>query len=136
MANIAVINISGSQYLVKPGDTIKVNKMDQEAGSELNPSVLLSTDSDKILFNSGDVKAKLIETKKDKKVSVVKFKAKSRYRRNIGHRQTISMVEIVSVNGEAIQKTSPKSDISDEIKSKSSQKPKAEVKAPKSKSTK
>jgi len=49
---------------------------------------------------------KVLEHGKDKKISVRRFKSKSRYRKNKGHRQGISIVEVVSIKaGSAKGKT-------------------------------
>lgn len=101
MSNIAIIKLSGAQHLVKVGDKLEVNKLNYEIGENVSADVLLSTDGDKLILNGGEVLFKVIENKKGKKLSIVKFRAKSRYRRRRGHRQLLSVVEILSINGEA-----------------------------------
>jgi len=44
------------------------------------------------------VEAKVLETGKAKKVLVVKYKRKTRYTRNIGHRQPFTKVEITKIS--------------------------------------
>lgn len=107
MTNIAVIALAGAQHLVKPGDKLEVNKLDHDANALFNPEVLLSTDGEKVLFNDGKVDAKLLEQKRGEKLYVIKFKAKSRYRRRTGHRQYVSLVEIISVNGQKVEAKKP-----------------------------
>jgi large subunit ribosomal protein L21 len=140
MSNIAVIKLGGSQHLVKAGDLLKVNRVAGEEGSSVEKYVVLSTDSDKLMLNDGKVELKLKENKKDKKIRIVKFRAKSRYRRTAGHRQNISIVEVVSINGETAKpvvkskktvvkdsdekpvKTAPKTKITNKAKSVKKQK--------------
>lgn len=110
MSNIAVISLAGTQVLVKPGDTFEVNKLQEEPEKEFSPDVLLSTDGDKVLYNEGKVQAQVLTHKKDKKLYIIKFRAKSRYRRRTGHRQHISLVKIVAINGEKESKKSPKAE--------------------------
>ena len=43
------------------------------------------------------VEAKIIEQSRDKKVSVIKYKNKTRYLRNKGHRQAFTKVEIIAI---------------------------------------
>lgn len=101
MSNIAVIKLAGAQHLVKAGDKLEVNRLDYELEKDLPADVVLSTDGEKVLLNEGKVSMKIVENKRGKKISIVKFRAKSRYRRHRGHRQSLSVVEILSVNGEA-----------------------------------
>lgn len=110
MSNIAVIKLAGSQFLVKAGDVFKVNRVEGEIGSNIETLVIMSTDGEKLLMNEGKVEVKLKDNKRDKKIKIVKFRAKSRYRRAAGHRQNISMVEVVSVNGETKVKKIAKTD--------------------------
>jgi len=43
------------------------------------------------------VLAKIIDKGKSKKVLVVKYKAKTRYKRRVGHRQMFTQVEILKI---------------------------------------
>lgn len=104
MANIAVINLAGTQHLVKAGDKFEVNKLENELDTVFTPSVLLSTKGDSLLFGEGTVETRVLEQKRGEKLYVIRFKAKSRYRRRIGHRQYVSLVEVISVNGEKAEK--------------------------------
>ncbi len=100
MANLAIIKLSGSQHLVYPGDTLKVNKLNIDEGTEFQPEIILSTDNGNVSLNSGNVVAQVIKHTKDKKMHVIKFRAKSRYRRKKGHRQHVSIVKILSINNQ------------------------------------
>lgn len=131
MSNFAVIKLAGAQHLVRPGDVLKVNKLVNDPKDKVSAEVLLSTDGDKILFNDGKVELNVQENVKGKKMHIVKFRAKSRYRRRVGHRQHLSVVEVVSING-AKKETKSKS-VSAKVEKKSEVK---KVKAaPKAKST-
>jgi large subunit ribosomal protein L21 len=100
MVNIAVIKLGGSQHLVKAGDRLEVNRLSYKIGEPVEAEVLLSTNGDQLLINDGKVVFNVVENKKGKKLHVIKFRAKSRYRRKKGHRQLLSVIEVVSVNGE------------------------------------
>lgn len=43
-----------------------------------------------------------LEDKKDKKVVVARFRAKSRHRRKVGHRQPISVVKVKSITAGSV----------------------------------
>ncbi len=100
MSNIAVISLAGAQHLIKPGDKFEVNRLNVEAESSFDPEILLTTNGEEVLFRDGKVETRVIEHKRGEKLYVVKFRAKSRFRRRIGHRQELSLVEVVSINGE------------------------------------
>ena len=98
----AVIETGGKQYLVQSGQTLKVEKLDGEAGKEVVfDKVLLVADEDGTNVQIGTpyldgatIKAKVEEQGRDKKLRVVKYKRKVRYRRIFGHRQPFTKVTI------------------------------------------
>jgi len=100
MSNIAVINLAGAQHLVKAGDKFEVNRLENEEKSTFSPEVLMSTEGEKLMLNAGKVEIEIVEHKKGEKLHIMKFKAKSRYRRRTGHRQHVSVIEVKSVNGD------------------------------------
>lgn len=100
---VAVIEITPRQFLVKEGDILIVNNLNLKDKEIISPNVLL-THNDKETkigqpFVEG-VKVKLehIETKKGEKIRVSKFKAKSRYRRVMGHRQLETHLRVTSIS--------------------------------------
>lgn len=104
MSNWAVIKTGGKQYKVSEGQTIVVEKIEGEKDSKVNFEEVLALGGDKVvvgmpLVDKAKVDGKLIETFKDKKIRVVKFKSKSKYLRTTGHRQqkTRVLIEKISV---------------------------------------
>jgi len=101
----AVIEIGGSQYKVSPKDVITVNKLDSEAGSNINiKEIVLFSDDGKNAkigqpyLEGANVEAKVLEHLKGEKVRVFKFVAKKRQRKNRGHRQELTKLEITSIS--------------------------------------
>ena len=99
---IAIIKTGGKQYLVKPGDKLKVEKLLKEVGEEVVFSdVLLVEKSKKVEigtpFVSAQVHAKVLKHGKGSKIIVYKYKPKKRESRKIGHRQPYTEVEITSI---------------------------------------
>jgi len=98
-----VISFLGKQYLVSEGDEIIVNKVNADRGEKIEISdILLIDDNKSVLIGKPKLKgvkveAELLETKKGKKIKILKFKAKKRYQRNIGHRQEYSKIKIVKI---------------------------------------
>lgn len=102
---IAVIKTGGKQYKVKEKKIIKIEKLDAKVGDKVEFSEVLLTADDngkgvKIgqpLVEGAKVSAKVIENGRDKKIEVVKYKPKTRYKKVVGHRQPYTKVEIVKI---------------------------------------
>jgi len=104
MAKIAVIKTGGKQYKVKEGDSIKIEKLKNEVGDKVDFETLMVAGEDGKDVNVGTpslgekVKAEVVEHGKNKKVTVVKYKNKTRYLRTKGHRQQYSKVIIKKIS--------------------------------------
>ncbi|MEK7648824.1 MAG: 50S ribosomal protein L21 [Patescibacteria group bacterium] len=102
---IAVIKTGGKQYKIKEGDLVKVERLDGDVGTEITfGHVLLLTEDDGSSLSIGtpsiegkEIKAEIIEQGRGKKIRVVKFKRKVRYRRKKGHRQAFTKVKISKI---------------------------------------
>jgi len=101
---LAVIKTGGKQYLVSPGDKIKVEKLDVKEGKEIIFSEVLLLEKNKKLeignptVKGASVVAKVLAQGKGKKLIIFKYKPKKRYKRKIGHRQRFTEVEIKSIS--------------------------------------
>ncbi len=102
---IAVIQTGGKQYLVKEGQELKVEKLEGDAGARLAFDAMLVSDEKGTDVKVGTptvsgakVEASIVESGRDKKVSVIKYKSKSRYRRNVGHRQHFTKIKIEKIS--------------------------------------
>jgi len=99
----AVIETGGKQYRVAAGDVIEVEKLPAEAGSQV--------EIDRVLMLAGDtgislgtpivpgarVVATITEHFRGPKIRIFKMKAKKRYRRRMGHRQSLTRLKIDSI---------------------------------------
>jgi len=102
MSKIAVIKTGGKQYKVAEGDKIQVEKIEGKEGGKIDfKDVLLVADAKGDSVEIGDPMVKTAKVSgtiekqyKDKKITVIKYKAKVRYRRKLGHRQQKSLVKI------------------------------------------
>ncbi|MEK7541860.1 MAG: 50S ribosomal protein L21 [Patescibacteria group bacterium] len=100
----AVIRTGGKQYLVRPGQKLKIEKLDApEGGAILFDEVLLVIgDGDTVSVGAPTVKgakveAKVIRQARSKKVIVFKYRPKARHRKKQGHRQRFTEVEITKI---------------------------------------
>ena len=104
MAKIAIIKTGGKQYKVKEGQALKVEKLDIEIGQPIKFETLMVADENGGDMNLGApslgelVEGKLLEQGKAKKITVTKYKNKTRYLRNVGHRQRYSKVQIEKIS--------------------------------------
>jgi large subunit ribosomal protein L21 len=96
----AVIETGGKQYRVAPGDSIEVETLAGNAGSEieLGRVVAVCNDANQLLTGkdvaSAKVKATIEGAGRADKIIVFKFKRKKQYKRTIGHRQDFTKVKI------------------------------------------
>ncbi len=100
----AIIETGGKQYRVQPGDTIDVEKLDGEPGSTLDVGRVLMVGGDGAETRIGNpalddavVKAEVVDQHRGEKIIVFRFKAKVRYRRKTGHRQSLTRLRITDI---------------------------------------
>ena len=96
----AVFKTGGKQYRVKPGDTLDVELLPNEVDSVAEfGEVLALSDGGEVMIGAplvegAKVTAQVLSHYKDRKLMVFKYKAKNRYRRKRGHRQTYTRLRI------------------------------------------
>lgn len=100
----ALVEILGKQYKAIEGETIQIDLVNQEAGSELAyESVLAIVDENGAKFGAPYVAgAKVVATvvediKKGEKIKVYKFHKRKGYRRTQGHREKYSIIKIEQI---------------------------------------
>jgi large subunit ribosomal protein L21 len=98
----AVIKVGGRQERVQPGDVIEVDMMKADPGDavEFQPMVVFDDEGKAHVgkdLSKARVMARLVGDKKTDKVRVFKYRPKSGYRRNQGHRQVMTVLEIQEV---------------------------------------
>lgn len=100
---IAIFESGGKQYLVTKGSVVQVEKLEAEEGKNLTFDKVLFTSSGtdaqvgKPYISGASVTGKVLKQGRSKKVHVLKYKPKSKYRRKQGHRQHFTEVEITKV---------------------------------------
>lgn len=95
----AIVETGGKQYRVTPGDVIRVEKLEGEAGSEveLRPMAIFNDEGGLVAgadLGEARVKATIVGAGRSKKVLVFKFKRKKQYKKTIGHRQDFTEVKV------------------------------------------
>lgn len=101
--SFAVIATGGKQYLVSQGEKIHVEKLEGEAGDKVTFDQVLATITDtdctlgKPTISGASVEGTILKQGRGKKIEVLKYKAKSKYRKKIGHRQAFTEIEITKI---------------------------------------
>ncbi|MBU2613372.1 50S ribosomal protein L21 [Patescibacteria group bacterium] len=100
---IAVIKTGGKQYVVKEGDELKIEKLTAGKGEDVSLEVLLVAESDGSKVDIGapsldrTVTAEVVAHGRSKKVEVVKYKPKVRYKKRTGHRQEFTKIKVKNI---------------------------------------
>ena len=98
-----VIKTGGKQYRVSQGDKLRVESLEANQGDAINlDQVMMVGEGDKItvgepLISGATVSAKVLNHGRGRKVDVVKFRRRKHYRRQMGHRQNYTEVEITGI---------------------------------------
>lgn len=98
----AVVKIGGKQFVVTEKETLLVDRL-PDGTKELTLDALLVIDGDNTTVgtptvNGVAVKAKVVEDEvKGDKIRVIRYKAKKRVHKEMGHRQKYSRIEITSI---------------------------------------
>ena len=99
----AVVEISGTQFEIEPDMKLRVPLLNGNPGDEVEfGNILLAKDGGETMVGTpyidGNVKAKILDHGKDKKVIVFKKKRRKGYRVLKGHRQNFTTIEITDIN--------------------------------------
>ena len=98
----AVVKIGGKQFIVAEKETLLVDLL-PEGTKELTLDALLVIDGDKTTVGTPTVKGVKVAAKvvddlvKADKVVAIRYKAKKRVHKQMGHRQKYSRIEITSI---------------------------------------
>ncbi len=101
----AIIETGGKQYRVGVGDTLSVEQLPVEAGADVTlDRVLLlgghgATRVGTPTIAGAAVTARVDDHYMGEKIVVFKYKAKKRYRRRLGHRQSLTRLTITGITG-------------------------------------
>ena len=103
-ANYAIIETGGKQYRVSVGDTLSVEKLPLETGSDVTFDRVLMIGGDgparvgTPLVAGASVQAQVQDQYRGEKLVIFKYKAKKRYRRRTGHRQSLTRLNVTAIN--------------------------------------
>lgn len=101
----AVIATGGKQYRVAEGDIIKIERLPAETGSEIefDKVLLVGTGSDVAVgapyIEGGKVSATVRAHGRGKKIEIIKMRRRKHHRKQMGHRQDYTEVQIGAIKG-------------------------------------
>ena len=100
----AVIRTGGKQYKVKVGDLIDVEKLGGDDGASLELEPLLVVDDDGNVTSAAadlakaKVTASVVDHHRGTKIRVFTYKNKTRQRRTLGHRQSLTRLKVETID--------------------------------------
>lgn len=97
----AVIEAGAKQYVVAKGDVIEVELVGDAKTVSFEPLLIVDEKGTKVgtpTVSGAKVSGKVVEAnRKTDKVTTVKFQAKKRVHKKVGHRQEVSVIEITDI---------------------------------------
>ncbi|MBW1886844.1 MAG: 50S ribosomal protein L21 [Deltaproteobacteria bacterium] len=99
----AVIQTGGKQYVVAPGEELKVEKLPGEVGETIAfDRVLLTSDGENVnlgkpYLENTKVLGRITDHGRNKKIVVFKYKRRKGYRKKLGHRQNYTLVRVENI---------------------------------------
>ena len=100
----AVFKTGGKQYRAATRDTIKVEKIEAEKGAtvELDQVLMVGEGEDVKIgapyLEGGKVTATVVDHGRREKIKIIKFKRRKHHRKQMGHRQYFTQLEITGID--------------------------------------
>jgi large subunit ribosomal protein L21 len=98
----AIVRSGGQQKKVAVGDVIEIDKVASAVGETVRLPAVLLVDGDTVTAGADDlskvsVTAEVLGESKGPKITILKFKNKTGYRRRQGHRQRYTQVKVTDI---------------------------------------
>ncbi len=99
----AIVRAGGRQEKVAVGDVLVVDRVQGEPGSTVELTPLLLVDGDEVTSAADalakvTVRAEVVEATKGPKITILKFKNKTGYRKRQGHRQQHTRIRVTGID--------------------------------------
>ena len=103
----AIVKTGGKQYKVAVGDVVEVEKVLGGPGDPVALPALLVVDgatvtSDKDALAGVTVSGEVVAHTKGPKISIMRYKNKTGYKRRLGHRQRLTRVRVTAIETGAV----------------------------------
>ena len=100
----AIIETGGKQHRVKPGEILKVEKIEAATGASIDfDKVLMVSDGEKVTIGApyvagGKVTAEVVEQGRHDKIKIIKFRRRKHHMKQMGHRQWYTAIKITGIS--------------------------------------
>ena len=99
----AIVRSGGQQQKVAVGDVIEIDKVASEVGDSVKLPVVLLVDgenvtSDADALGKATVTVEVLGATKGPKITILKYKNKTGYRKRQGHRQKYTQVKVTDIS--------------------------------------
>ncbi|HLR86151.1 MAG TPA: 50S ribosomal protein L21 [Nocardioidaceae bacterium] len=99
----AIVRSGGQQQKVAVGDVIEIDKVANAIGESVELPAVLVVDGDNVTSDASaldkvTVTAEVLAETKGPKISIVKYKNKTGYRKRLGHRQHYTQVKVTDIS--------------------------------------
>ena len=98
----AIVKAGGRQEKVSVGDIVVVDRVSAKAGESLELPALLLVDGEKVTTDAAKlakvkVTAEVVRDEKGPKITILRYKNKTGYRRRQGHRQQLTRLKVTGI---------------------------------------
>ncbi|WP_454301554.1 50S ribosomal protein L21 [Salana multivorans] len=98
----AIVKAGGRQEKVSVGDIVVVDRLAGEAGDTVELTPILLVDGETVTSAAKDlakvkVSAEIVRDEKGPKITILKFKNKTGYRKRQGHRQKLTRLKVTAI---------------------------------------
>ena len=100
----AIVRAGGRQEKVSVGDVLIIDKVKGGAGDSIDLTALLVVDGSTVTSDAAElakvtVTAEVVKPAKGPKITIMKFKNKTGYRKRQGHRQHLTQIKVTAIDG-------------------------------------
>jgi len=98
----AIVRAGGRQEKVSVGDVLIIDKVRGDAGDSIELTPLMLVDGSTVTTDAGTlakvkVTAEVVKATKGPKITIMKFKNKTGYRKRQGHRQHSTQIRVTAI---------------------------------------
>ncbi len=98
----AIVKAGGRQEKVSVGDIVVVDRLKADAGSTVELAPVLLVDGEKVTSDAKSlakvkVTAEVVRDERGPKITILKYKNKTGYRKRMGHRQDLTRLKVTGI---------------------------------------